>query len=101
MSEPNQNSSEGCFSRLIGATAWGSTVPSHGASSAIAIITSRITPPAIAVGCLRKASLNPRQVGDATMSVTDAGIEQHVAEIHREVDEHVGARGPGARTPSR
>src|SRR6185436_10110233 len=92
MSEPNQNSSEGCLSRLIGATACGSTVPSHGASSAIAIIASRITPPAIAVGCLRKASLKPRQVGDATMSITDAWIEQHVANIHREVDEHVGAR---------
>src|SRR5262245_33110498 len=91
MSEPNQNSPDGCLSRLIGATAWGSTVPSPGASSAIAIIASRITPPAIAVGWRRNASRNRCQVGDAAMSVADARIEQHVAQIHGEVDQHVGA----------
>src|SRR5436190_17171914 len=92
MSEPNQNSLEGCLSRWIGATACGSTVPSHGASSASAIMARRMTPPAIAVGCRRKASLNLSQVGDAAMSIADARIQQHVAEIHGEVDEHVGAR---------
>src|SRR5215472_14706501 len=91
MSEPNQNSPEGCFRRLIGATASGSTVPSQGARNAIRTMTSRITPPAIAVGCRRKASLKRCQVGEAAMSVADPRIEKRVAEIDRQVDQHIRA----------
>src|SRR5258706_5813295 len=99
MSEPNQKSAEGCFKRLTGATAWGSTVPSHGASTAIRIIASSTRPPAMAVGWRRSASRKLRQVGEtgfgtssamAAMSVADAGVEEHVAQVHREVDQHVG-----------
>ena len=49
----------------IGDTAWGSTVPSHGAKSAIRIISVRTRAPAIAVGCRRSASLKRCHVGDA------------------------------------
>src|SRR5260221_12988332 len=99
MSEPNQKSAEGCLRRFTGATAWGSTVPSHGASTAMRIMASSTRPPAIAVGWRRSASRKLRQVGEtafgtssatAAMSVADARIEEHVAQVHREVDEHVG-----------
>src|SRR6185503_14831889 len=99
MSEPNQNSGEGCFKRLTGATAWGSTVPSHGARIAMRIITRSTSPPAIAVGWRRSASRKLRQVGDigfvptsarAAISITDARIEEHVAQVHREIDQHIG-----------
>src|SRR6478609_3989877 len=102
MSEPNQNSAEGCFRRLIGATACGSTVPSHGAKIAISTIASNTTPPTIAVGWRRNASLKRRHVGDtdltgassaiAVTSVTYARIEKHVTKIYRKIDEHVRAR---------
>src|SRR5689334_16868666 len=92
MSEPNQYSAEGCFSLFSGATACGSTVPSQGAASAIPTMRRRITPPAIAVGWRRNASRKRRQVGEAATSVADARIEQRIAEIHEQVDDHVGAR---------
>src|SRR5690349_19874455 len=101
MSEPNQYSAEGCLSRLSrvrGAAACGSTVPSQGARIAMPIMTRRITPPAIAVGWRRNAALKRSQswtfpsLGEAAMSVADARIEQRIAQVHDEVDEHVGAR---------
>src|SRR5438552_9570063 len=99
MSEPNQKSAEGCLRRLTGATACGSTVPSHGASTAMRIMASSTRPPAIAVGWRRSASRKLRHVGEtgfgtssatAAMSITDAWIEEHVAQVYREVDQHVG-----------
>src|SRR5262245_4209551 len=102
MSVPNQNSAEGSLRRLMGATACGSTVPSHGASTATRIIAASTTPPAMAVGCRRNASLKRCQVGEtdarapgtaiAVMSVADARIEQHVAQVDGEIDQHVRRR---------
>src|SRR6476646_2434282 len=68
MSVPNQYISEGARRRLIGDTASGSTVPSHGASSAAATMASRMTPPTIAVGWRRKASRNRFQVGETDLA---------------------------------
>src|SRR5687768_11062267 len=98
MSVPNQTSLEGCFSRLTGSTAWGSTVPSQGASTATRIMAASTIPPTIAVGWRRNASLKRPGATAASvraavaMSVADARIEVHVGEVHREVHEHVGAR---------
>ena len=65
MSVPNQYSRRrGLQARCIGATACGSTVPSHGAKIAMRIMTTSTTAPAIAVGWRRSASLRRRQVGD-------------------------------------
>src|SRR6185295_13640978 len=99
MSVPNQNSAEGCFNRCTGATAWGSTVPSQGASAATSSIAASTTPPTIAVGWRRNASRKRRQVsGDpawasgrasVATSVADARVEEHVGEVDREVDQHV------------
>jgi len=44
--------------------AWGSTVASNGASRAITIMMARMTPPTIAIGCLRNASRKRCQVGE-------------------------------------
>src|SRR5262245_35973155 len=99
MSVPNQNSLEGCFNRCTGATACGSTVASQGASMAKSTIAASTTPPAIAVGWRRKASLKRRHMSDdsvgepgraiAATSVPDARVEQHVGKIDREIDQHV------------
>src|SRR5688572_536404 len=98
MSEPNQKSAEGCFRRFTGATACGSTVPSHGARIATRIMASSTSPPMIAVGWRRSASRKLRQVGEtgfgmssaaADMLVADARVEEHVAQVHREIDQHV------------
>src|SRR5262245_23414682 len=101
MSVPNQNCCEGCFKRLTGATACGSTVPSQGASAAIRIIAASTIPPTMAVGWRLNASLKRPMAGDCAgkmaisapaMSVADARIEEHVAQVHREVDQHVSSR---------
>src|SRR5262245_55128774 len=101
MSVPNQNSPEGCLRRLTGATACGSTVPSHGASAATRIMAASTTPPTMAVGWRHSASLKRPRTGDpddgaaraaVAMSVSDARVEEHVREIDREVDEDVGPR---------
>src|SRR5687768_17277330 len=100
MSVPNQYSPDGCFRRLTGSTACGSVVPSHGASAATRIIAASTIPPAMAVGWRRSASLKRPSVGEmevvviaaVAISVADARVEVHVGEVHREVDEHVGAR---------
>src|SRR5947209_6691224 len=72
-SVPNQYISDDGRRRLIGETACGSTVPSHGASAAAAIISSRIPAPTIAVGCRRKASRNRFQVGETDFGTAIAG----------------------------
>src|ERR1700687_1363381 len=99
MSLPNQNSSDGGLCRLNGATACGSTVPSHGANTAINIMIVSTTAPAIAVGGRRSASLRRRHVGEAeraagsasaAISVAYPRIEQHIAQVHREIDQYVG-----------
>src|SRR5687767_6910467 len=104
MSEPNQNSVPGCLSLFDTVTACGSTVPSHGARIATRIMSSSTTPPTMAVGWRRSASRKLRQVGETGFgvssvavaissegaSVTDAWVEEHVAQVHRQVDEHVG-----------
>src|SRR2546430_17402557 len=101
MSVPNQYCAPGARRRRIGETASGSAVPSHGAASAIVIISSNTTAPKIAVGWRRKASLKRNQVGEidrgaliatAAMSVPDARIDQRVAEINQQVDDHVQRR---------
>src|SRR5688500_5804539 len=101
MSLPNQNSADGCRSRLTGSTACGSTVPSHGAKIATRTIANRTTPPTIAVGWRRNASRNRCHVGDtdlpagmatALISVADARIEQHIADIHEQIDHYVRRR---------
>src|SRR3954464_12702933 len=98
MSLPNQNSSDGGLMRRNGATACGSTVPSHGAAMATKIIIVSTMPPAIAVGWRRSASFSRCQVGEveraagsasAVMSVAYPRIEQHVAQVHRQIDQHV------------
>src|SRR5208283_808130 len=100
MSVPNQNSRDGGLRRLMGATAWGSTVPSHGARIATAIMHRRMPPPMSAVGCRRKASRKRRQVGDsdlsdaserasrvkASISIANARIKKHVGKINQQVD---------------
>src|SRR5436190_1095935 len=102
MSLPNQNSADGGFKRRIGDTASGSTVPSHGAKMAIAIIKSSTTPPTIAVGWRRNASRRNCQVEEtgfgaastviADMSVTNPRVEEHIRQIDREIDQHVDRR---------
>ena len=102
MSLPNQNSADGGFNRRSGATICGSVVAIHGANTANSTIASNTTPPAIAVGCRRNASLKRRHVGDtdltgassaiAVTSVPYARIEKHVTKIYRKIDEHVRAR---------
>src|SRR5690349_17222284 len=104
MSVPNQKSADGGFSRLIGDTACGSTVPSHGASSAMAIMNSSTAPPTIAVGCRRNAVRTNATVETAGLaevsraiadmrgkgrSVPNPRVDHHVREIDREIDEHV------------
>src|SRR5215831_209585 len=102
MSVPNQNCADGSFSRCTGATAWGSAVASHGASTATSSIAASTTPPAIAVGWRRRASRKRRQMSDdsargpgsasAVTSIPYARIEQHVGQVDREVDQHVERR---------
>src|SRR6202049_1217170 len=103
MSVPNQKSADGGFKRLIGATACGSMVPSHGAKIAMATMQIRITPPMSAVGWRLKASRKRRQVGDtdlgaavdgatrvvALISITYARIEKNVRQVDQEIDQHV------------
>src|SRR6202022_4293284 len=67
MSVPNQKSADGGFKRLIGATACGSIVPSHGAKIAMATMPIRMPPPMSAVGWRLKASRKRRQVGDTDL----------------------------------
>src|SRR6185312_12019833 len=75
MSVPNQFADDGGFNRRIGDTASGSTVPSHGANTATTIITTRMMPPTIAIGCRRNASRKRRHVGDTDLApVAGAGI---------------------------
>src|ERR1700724_599516 len=50
MSVPNQNVAEGSRVRRAGASAVGSTVPSHGASSAISSIVATRAPPTAMAG---------------------------------------------------
>src|SRR5690348_8792331 len=106
MSVPNQYAADGGRSRFAGDTASGSTVPSHGASSAIATIATRITPPTIAIGWRRNASRKRRHVGDteratpsdaagsavAMSSIANARVEQRVGQVDRQVHEHVYRR---------
>src|SRR5258706_3972258 len=102
MSLPNQNSADGGFKRRIGDTASGSTVPSHGAKTAIAIISSSTMPPTIAVGLRRNASRRNCQVDEtgfgaastliADTSVPDPRVEEPVREIDRQIDQHVDRR---------
>src|SRR5471030_2874584 len=98
MSVPNHESAEGGFRRNDGSVACGSALASQGARNAIRIMRISTTPPAMAVGCRRRASLKRSQVGEAeagagsaivAMSVADARIEQHVRQVDREVDQHV------------
>src|SRR5712672_160809 len=103
MSVPNQKSAEGGFSRLIGATAWGSIVPSHGAKIAIAIMQIRIAAPISAVGWRLNASRKRFQVGDtdlgvategptnvvAVILITDTRIEENIRQVDQQVDQHI------------
>src|SRR5882762_223329 len=100
MSVPNQCSLEGGLRRWIGASACGSTLPSHGASNAVSTITASTIAPTMAVGWRRNASRNHCQVGDANfgaertavvISVADARVEQPVRKIDQQVDQHVHA----------
>src|SRR6516165_12209898 len=105
MSVPNQYCADGGRSRLIGATACGSIVPSHGARIARTIMPMRMAPPIRAVGCRRNASRKRRHVGDTdwagaivdaasvvmsiARSIPNARVEQHVREVDQKVDQHV------------
>src|SRR5690349_97348 len=105
MSVPNQCADDGALRRREGATASGSTVPSHGANTATTIMTTRIAPPTIAIGCRRNASRKRRHVGETDLmaevpgsartvatSVADARIEERVRKVHRQIHEHVDRR---------
>src|SRR5512140_2226600 len=100
MSVPNQNCADGAFNRRVGTTCSGSIVPSHGARTAIRIISSSTMPPAIAVGCRRSVPASqPRIVGAGVAAaggaiatevielalVANARVEQRVAEIDEQV----------------
>src|SRR6202521_719466 len=103
MSVPNQKSPDGGFRRLIGATACGSIVPSHGAKIAMATMPIRMTPPMSAVGWRLNASRNRRQVGDtdlgeaidgatkvvAPISIAYARIEKNVRQVDHEIDQYI------------
>src|SRR4030095_4536188 len=101
MSVPNQNACDGGRKRLIGATSWGSIVPSHGAKIAIPTMLTRMAPPMSAVGWRLKASRKRRHVGDmdltgtiagattVSMSVADPRIEEHVRQIDQKIDQYV------------
>src|SRR5271170_7382928 len=110
MSVPNQNSLDGGLRRLMGASACGSTVPSHGAKTATPIMHRRMPPPMSAVGWRRNASRQRRQVGNVdlsgaaarasrvatSISIANARIEEHVREIDQEVDHDVdGGKNQG------
>src|SRR6266516_7063959 len=106
MSVPNQKAADGALRRLIGETACGSIVPSHGAKIAMPIMPMRMAPPMSAVGWRLNASRKRRHVGDTdfgpasgaavivvvSMSITDARVEEHVRQIDQEVDQHVDRR---------
>src|SRR6185437_5925053 len=102
MSVPNQYAADGGRRRLIGETASGSIVASHGARSATTIMPARIAPPTSAIGWRRNASRKRRHVGDTDLpatigaagsvvaiSISDARIEQRIRQIDGEIDEHV------------
>src|SRR2546423_15075520 len=78
---PNQKSAEGGFRRLIGATACGPMVPSHGAKIAMATMQIRISPPMSAVGCRLNASRKRRQVGDTDLGAAIDGVTRAGARI--------------------
>src|SRR5829696_1746050 len=102
MSLPNQYSADGGLMRRTGATACGSMVPSHGAKIATNIMSNSTTPPTIAVGCRRNDARKRRHVGDSDfgsasiatvfMSVPNPRVEEHIAQVHGQVHEHVRAR---------
>src|SRR5579864_7650361 len=75
MSVPNQYAADGGRRRLIGETASGSIVASHGARSATRIMPARIAPPTSAIGWRRNASRKRRQVGDTDLpaAIGEAG----------------------------
>src|SRR6185295_1639777 len=97
----------GSRSRLAGSNSDGSTVPSHGATSAMTTSTISTRPP-MRTDQLARTRDHPdacgttvalstdsaaRSVGvqsvRGVMSVADARIEHHVGQIDREVDQHV------------
>src|SRR5712691_10343128 len=107
MSVPNQYCGEGHLSRRTGANACGSTVPSQGANTAIPVINNNNTVPTTIVGWRRTWRRMPlRRAGSALGRVSslsmmaidlrplipDAGVEQRVAQIDQEVDQHIGGR---------
>src|SRR5437763_8449779 len=106
MSVPSQNSRDGGLKRLIGITACGSIVPSHGARIAMVTITTRMAPPISAVGWRRNASRKRRHVGDTdltgasggaasvvvSISIAYARIEHHVGQIDEQIDQHIHRR---------
>src|SRR3954454_4032407 len=104
MSVPNQYASEGLRRRRIGDSACGSTVPRYGASVAISTMRPMSTAPATMVGWRRR---KPRAFGVAIekagaamlaettlirLSIAHARVDQGVADVDREVDEHIGGR---------
>src|SRR4051812_22113095 len=77
---------------------WTSWVASQGAPSAIAATAISSRPPMIRVGCLRSQRQRPATTGGARavlaiviFSIADARIEQPVAEVDQQVDQHVDA----------
>src|SRR6185437_6142558 len=104
MSVPNQCVADGHLSRLSGDRACGSTVPSHGANIAIATMISRSPPPTTIVGCRLTVRHTPRRGTGGTPAsgrsvwamvmplVSDARVEQRIAQIDQQVDQHIDAR---------
>src|SRR5262245_42040195 len=97
-------------SRLAGSNSEGSTVPSHGASSATSNSNSNTSAPmrtdqlartrdhtelcgtTVALSTDRAARSAGLQSVRGVMSVSDARIEHHVRQVDREVDQHVDER---------
>src|SRR5437868_10212695 len=104
MSVPNQYAAEGHLSRRIGAKACGSMVPRKGANTAIAVINSSSTLPTTIVGCrriYRRVPLSRAGAGRVrslwmmamtVASIPDARVEQRVAQIDQQIDQHIGGR---------
>src|SRR3984893_9305241 len=105
MSWPNQYCADGQRSRLIGDRACGSTVFRYGANTAIAVMISSKTPPTMIVGwrrtyrqtrCRHAVVRAGRAISlwrtAISRSISDARVNQRVAEFDQQVDQHRGGR---------
>src|SRR5262245_34837359 len=97
MSLPNQKACDGGRKRRVGASACGSTVPSHGASRAASTMAARSAPPSTATRWRRtnRKSANFRE-GASTSEVAmeamllflvpDARVQERIGQINDEID---------------